>query len=727
MKLTQKQIKNTWIIAVSGVLLLGLLTVVSPFSGFFKSSILNKDYISKDAGLYQMIELNNGTVLQADVGATLRSDNVPKGTAGNEIYVDVSVVTGSGGLLASTVAGIVSYDKDRLTVGTSDVVFPVTGFQVDPIITKVMRDASNNETGQIYFMVTKTTGKFIRPSEKAFTLKFIIKNLSSPARVSVDTVRIRDFNEQVSDATSLFLDMDETQKVAYVPLLVNNNGNRIELKETLDASGRKIVKETYFTSTGAKLKDVETIRNVNGTLFKLTTTNPDGSYEMKDYLYNQDGSYSVITSTKTSLGAVTSQTSSYKADGTLISAAQPSTAITTAPTGTTATTATAATTTTGLNNEFFQESSDKLVKVTVATGSLLTSTQMTILALEDSQLVNLGVAGLSKGYRINAFIPGASSVISALLNPMQVTIKHTPLAAGKSADPYYYDEATKKWNKLTKVANTEVNTVMFKTLNTGSYILLSSDVQPLSAPSSVSPTTATSPASTVTAPSSATTVATPVSTATANILSGVRPSASACETTYPFSDTQGHWSAAYVERARVLCIIGGKFPGLFAPDDSVTRAELTKIAINAFEIAKKETIQNSPFTDVSPNEWHAIFIDAAWVAKLIDGYNDGTFKPNANVNRAEALKIILEAAGSKGKLTGNIETSFDSWKRVNSSYRYVDFPDTPISAWFAKYVRYAVSNKVISGYQRNGVSYFEPSQAITRAEAVKIIMQLIGK
>ncbi len=85
------------------------------------------------------------------------------------------------------------------------------------------------------------------------------------------------------------------------------------------------------------------------------------------------------------------------------------------------------------------------------------------------------------------------------------------------------------------------------------------------------------------------------------------------------------------------------------------------------------------FSDISNYEYRSSIEELA-AQNIIDGYVDGTFKPNLPINRAEFLKIVLESK----KLT--IQPS-----QTNC------FPDVK-EDWFAKYVCFAFSEKIIEGY-----------------------------
>lgn len=192
-----------------------------------------------------------------------------------------------------------------------------------------------------------------------------------------------------------------------------------------------------------------------------------------------------------------------------------------------------------------------------------------------------------------------------------------------------------------------------------------------------------------------------------------------------FNDTIGHWSASIVEEARLKCIISGKSLGRFAPDEPVTRAELTKIAVEAFEVARANG--TTGFADVSDSEWYAEYVRAARLAEIVNGYADGTFKPNTQINRAEALKIILEAGikTNKAPEVAGVDSTFSSWMNAHPTYTYVQFPDVKIADWFGKYVLTAFQQSIVRGYSDRGADVFRPAQPVTRAEAVKMIMTLV--
>ena len=90
-------------------------------------------------------------------------------------------------------------------------------------------------------------------------------------------------------------------------------------------------------------------------------------------------------------------------------------------------------------------------------------------------------------------------------------------------------------------------------------------------------------------------------------------------------------------------IIDGYEDGSFRPNSPITRAEFTKIAVSFFEYADIE--YEGTFSDVAEGRWYTQFVAAAVEMGLIEGYPDGTFRPDASITRAEACTIVNRTLG----------------------------------------------------------------------------------
>ena len=91
-------------------------------------------------------------------------------------------------------------------------------------------------------------------------------------------------------------------------------------------------------------------------------------------------------------------------------------------------------------------------------------------------------------------------------------------------------------------------------------------------------------------------------------------------------------------------IVNGYPDGTFKPEQKINRAEFTKIVMNAFKADELLETTESCFSDVKASEWYGKFVCNGKRKNIVGGYNDGKFKPENNVNFAEASKIILLSA-----------------------------------------------------------------------------------
>lgn len=109
------------------------------------------------------------------------------------------------------------------------------------------------------------------------------------------------------------------------------------------------------------------------------------------------------------------------------------------------------------------------------------------------------------------------------------------------------------------------------------------------------------------------------------------------------------------------------------------------------------------FTDIRGN-WAELFITNLASRGIVD--NTEFYHPNNNLTRAEFLKIVINATG---------------W-RVPTEGLDIPFTDISLSNWYTPYISLALSKGMIS----RGNTNFRPNDAISRAEAVKILMAASG-
>lgn len=193
-------------------------------------------------------------------------------------------------------------------------------------------------------------------------------------------------------------------------------------------------------------------------------------------------------------------------------------------------------------------------------------------------------------------------------------------------------------------------------------------------------------------------------------------------------DLEDHWAKPFVtplqqtkiEEDGPRIVSGYQTPegAVFRPDREISRYELLKIALLGSCVAPDATADDDAFSfsdvrrEARPRETEDMtlkrrIVYAAYEMGIVDGYSDGTFRPDAPVNRAEALKILFEAS----KLEPFDDTDYSG-----------TFSDVYKNDWFEKYIHNALSYAFIEGYD-DGT--FKPEQSITRAEASKIVLYMM--
>ena len=152
--------------------------------------------------------------------------------------------------------------------------------------------------------------------------------------------------------------------------------------------------------------------------------------------------------------------------------------------------------------------------------------------------------------------------------------------------------------------------------------------------------------------------------------------------------------------------IRGYEDGTIRPEGNITRAEVATIfyrLLSSEALEAFKTTENT-FTDVDSDAWYNLSVSTLAKAGVISGYPDGSFNPNGKITRAELVSIA---------------TRFFTTIEVGDS----KFSDIA-GHWAAKAIDEAYIKGIIKGYS-DGT--FRPDQAVTRAEAMKIVNGILGR
>lgn len=166
-------------------------------------------------------------------------------------------------------------------------------------------------------------------------------------------------------------------------------------------------------------------------------------------------------------------------------------------------------------------------------------------------------------------------------------------------------------------------------------------------------------------------------------------------TTTSFNDTEDHWAKTYIEDLSDKGIVEGYEDGSFKPDEKVKRAEAIKMIMNNQE----KECDASLFPDLYEDQWFCGVVTKAYTIGAVEGDN-GKLYPDKEMSRAEAVKVLLSVQGI-----------------TPPEVKEDPFTDVPKTEWYAGYV-YKAS---ILGYVEGEGGAFDPDRPISRAELAKIV------
>ncbi|WP_260405617.1 S-layer homology domain-containing protein [Paenibacillus sp. 598K] len=174
-----------------------------------------------------------------------------------------------------------------------------------------------------------------------------------------------------------------------------------------------------------------------------------------------------------------------------------------------------------------------------------------------------------------------------------------------------------------------------------------------------------------------------------------------------FTDLDGHWAKQEIERAAGLGFVNGYPDGTFRPQNAVTRAEFIAMIARAMELPPSGVAATDFADQEAIPDWAKPSIAEAQAAGVITGYEDGTFRPHSLINRTEMVAMVVRA----------LDLTLDEGAQPS-------FADTDsIGAWAQPYVAAAAEAGLVNG---RGNNQFVPAANTTRAEAVVLILRMLA-
>ena len=146
----------------------------------------------------------------------------------------------------------------------------------------------------------------------------------------------------------------------------------------------------------------------------------------------------------------------------------------------------------------------------------------------------------------------------------------------------------------------------------------------------------------------------------------------------------------------------------FTPNGALTRGMLVTVLYRMAGSPKVEGKVSEKFSDCTDGSWYADAVLWASANKVVDGYEDGTFKPTKSITRQEMAKVLYGYDKIGGKTA----------EGITEKLTYTDLD--AIADWALEAVTYCTAEKYLAG--SNGA--FSPKGTATRAMGAKVLMNM---
>ncbi|RUT29021.1 hypothetical protein EJP77_16605 [Paenibacillus zeisoli] len=140
--------------------------------------------------------------------------------------------------------------------------------------------------------------------------------------------------------------------------------------------------------------------------------------------------------------------------------------------------------------------------------------------------------------------------------------------------------------------------------------------------------------------------------------------------TKTFNDIRTSWGRSDIEDMASKLIVIGESENIFSPNNPVTRAEFAALLVRIFGLVD-EASPEQQFQDVSSGEWYYEEIQSAALSGIIEGYGKGIFKPNQSISREEMSAMIARVIeGQFPEIT--LDSSLSGLERFKDADQIMD-------------------------------------------------------
>jgi len=178
-----------------------------------------------------------------------------------------------------------------------------------------------------------------------------------------------------------------------------------------------------------------------------------------------------------------------------------------------------------------------------------------------------------------------------------------------------------------------------------------------------------------------------------------------------FDDVSSHWAKKDIELLASKLVVNGKTDDQFAPEDNVTRAEFAALLVRSLGLTK-DAGASQAFTDVKASDWFYDSVQAAAQYKLIEGFDDQSFKPQQTITREQMAVMIARALQLRSQFTASADGSATA-----------NFKDaSAISSWSSAAFDQVIANGIMQGVDDDRLA---PQDLATRAQSVVILSRML--
>ncbi|RED40588.1 S-layer homology domain-containing protein [Paenibacillus sp. VMFN-D1] len=356
-----------------------------------------------------------------------------------------------------------------------------------------------------------------------------------------------------------------------------------------------------------------------------------------------------------------------------------------------------------VSSENAPEPSDRTIRFVVSDGNDESNQADKVLTVQG--LTHLSISASS----LNVEVGQSSSVLLKALYSNQTEIDVSKSAVWSAADPAVAEVA---YGEITgKSAGTTVITAVYGgkseslNLKVAAKPVVSNPSQPADPPSAPSPVPVPTPTPT---PTPTPMPEKPVSSFRAFIraedVAASFRHALAMNHPERFADTYTHWAAKDIAVASRLGLVNGYGDGSFKPDLPISRAEISELVVRAFALRQGNEVVT--FRDMH-NHWAAASIGILGSNGIVKGNASGLFQAERSLTRAEMAQMMANLADLSELTTGETR----------------HFADIADSYWAKDIIGQAAAAGLLEGRDE---SRFAPNEPVTRAEAVTMILRLLG-